>query len=190
MGCLQPPLDLLLAGTYGYYLGSSFGYPPMGFMETLVNAQFWGLSSSPPPRLLQCLPVATHGNWVLADKAKLEGISEQQGAPETRRIGPPSCGYALTPVNPCPNYGRALKNQGPGSLLQPEWGTGRHGSPTPPGLSHRGEDSATGKCAPPMALKNFLAQVSTSDHGEVPGPYSVLKSGGDGVLANELEALS
>ncbi|KAJ4918209.1 hypothetical protein JOQ06_023050 [Pogonophryne albipinna] len=131
--------------------------------------------------------MATHGNWVLADKAKLEGISEQQGAPETRRIGPPLCGYALTPVNPCPNYGRALKNQGPGSLLQPEWGTGRHGSPTPPGLSHRGEDSATGKCTPPMALKNFLAQVSTSDHGEVPGPYSVLKSGGDGVLANELD---
>ncbi|KAJ4935851.1 hypothetical protein JOQ06_017378, partial [Pogonophryne albipinna] len=38
--------------------------------------------------------------------AKLEGISEQQGAPETRRIGPPSCGFALTPVNPCPNYGQ------------------------------------------------------------------------------------
>ncbi|KAJ4938360.1 hypothetical protein JOQ06_002980 [Pogonophryne albipinna] len=37
--------------------------------------------------------------------AKLEGISEQQGAPETRRIGPQSCGHALTPVNPCPNYG-------------------------------------------------------------------------------------
>ncbi|KAI4807948.1 hypothetical protein KUCAC02_027720, partial [Chaenocephalus aceratus] len=120
----------------------------------------------------------------LRTQAKLEGISEQQGAPETRRIGPPSCGYALTPVNPCHNYGWALKNQGPGSLLQPGWGTGRHGSPTPPGLSHRGEDSATGKCAPPMALKNFLAQVSTSDHGEVPGPYSVLKSGGDGVLAS------
>lgn len=65
----------------------------------------------------------------------------------------------------------------------------------PPGLPHRGEDSAIGKCAPPMALKNFLAQVSTSDHGEVPGPYSVLKSGGVGVLVtgagtNELEALS
>ena len=40
------------------------------------------------------------------------------------------------------------------------------GSPTPLGLPHRGEDSATGDSAPPLALKKCLAQVSTSDHGE------------------------
>ncbi|KAK0136531.1 hypothetical protein N1851_027347 [Merluccius polli] len=39
-------------------------------------------------------------------RAKLQGISEQQWAPEMWCAGPPSSGHALTPVNHCPSYGQ------------------------------------------------------------------------------------
>ncbi|XP_059825034.1 uncharacterized protein LOC132393598 [Hypanus sabinus] len=42
---------------------------------------------------------------ILQSQAKLQGISEQQWAPEMWRAGPPLCGYALAPVNHCPSYG-------------------------------------------------------------------------------------
>ena len=42
----------------------------------------------------------------LQSQAKLQGISEQQWAPEMWCAGPPCSGHALTPVNHCPSYGQ------------------------------------------------------------------------------------
>ena len=65
--------------------------------RTRRTRRTWSRSSpvftdSPPPRLLQCLLVATHGNWVSQSQAKLQGISEQRWSPEIEYSGPPKTG--------------------------------------------------------------------------------------------------
>lgn len=50
----------------------------------------------------------------------------------------------------------------------------------PLGPPYHGQDSANGDSTPPTALKSFLAQVSTSDHGDTIWTYTWLKSGSEG----------
>uniref|UniRef100_A0A8C9Y7F5 Interferon-induced GTP-binding protein Mx n=1 Tax=Sander lucioperca TaxID=283035 RepID=A0A8C9Y7F5_SANLU len=51
------------------------------------------------------MPPPVDDSW-LQSQAKLQGISEQQWAPEMWCAGPPHGGHALTPINHCPSYGQ------------------------------------------------------------------------------------